>query len=202
MVLKSRGTSSSANDCRKPGRKYEKSITLIVFYFGAIAIYAKKHKVDLAAAIEKANAEIPLITQFSNIFEAMLPASFKSIAISGTDMIVKGITFAEQLMDAGMLPADQRKASAMAMITAALKKANITPDEKTLGAISDAVDIAARMLLPHSTATQAVADATAYAGNVIGTVEDTGTAAAQDAQTGSDTAADIKAQTTTQPSQQ
>lgn len=136
---------------------------LIVFYAAAIITYAKKHKVDIAAAVEQAAVQMPLLTQIINLLEAMLPAPNKTLATSLGDMITKGIAFAEQLMDAGMLTADQRKTTAMNMITAALKAEGITPNDKTTAAISVAVDIAARVLLPHKSTPDASVDGTAPA---------------------------------------
>lgn len=124
----------------------------LVFYAVTIIVYAKKHKIDIAAAIDKAQAEIPLLSSVVNLLEAALPTPYRTLATSIGDMIVNGINFAEQMKDTGMLTADQRKATAMSAITAALSKEGITPDAKMLGAISDAVDIAARVLVPHSTA--------------------------------------------------
>lgn len=48
-------------------------------------------------------------------------------------------------------------------------------------------------------ATAADAAVPAYTGQVVGTVEDTGTTAEQEAQTGADTAAEVKVQTSAQP---
>lgn len=126
------------------------AVILLVAYFGTIISIAKKHKIDLAAAIDKAQTELPLLSSIVNLLEAALPASVKPIATTLGDAIAKAVDTAELLKNASVVTPDQRKETAMSLITAALKAQGITPDDKTTGAISDAVDIAARVLVAHA----------------------------------------------------
>lgn len=136
---------------------------LLTAYAGSILAIAKRHKIDLATAIDKAQTEIPVLTSLINLLEAALPGPAKPIATTLGDMIVKAITTSEQLKNASLLTPESRKATAMSLITAALKAQGIVPDDKTTAAISDAVDLGARVLIPHTVNTDTSAAAAAGA---------------------------------------
>lgn len=134
-------------------------VIIAVYCIGYIVHIAKKYNVDVADLTEKANAEVPLLTQIINVLAVMLPAPFNAAAALIGGIIIKCITRAEELMTAGTITADQRKTEAMGMISGALKVEGITPTDKALSVIGNIVDIAAAVLLPHGTAVSATPSA-------------------------------------------
>jgi hypothetical protein len=173
-------------------------VLLLVFGLSFFIALAKSRKINASALIDQANAEIPLLTQIVNVLEAMLPPEFKAAAALVGGIIIKAITVAEQLKDAGNITAEQRKATAMDLIANGLKLEGITPNSKVNSVISNIVNVAANVLLPHQSVTSVTDAVPKYTGQVVGTVEDKGTSAESDAQTGAAAAANVKADTSSQ----
>ena len=155
------------------------TVILVIVGFGGGAFLNKtKQGKTIQGLIDSAIKELPDFEKIASLVEEMLPVQFQPAAELITEVICKGISLAEQMSNSGELPADQRKAEALQDIEAALKIEGIKLDEKTAAIISDVVDVAARVLLPHKrgtvtaeSVTQTVTQATVANSTVTATAQ-------------------------------